>query len=117
MTVSDQQQKIQIALTRLRTELCDEVIVELVQLYLSNVSIQLEKLNGAIARDELKSIRDLGHAIKSTSANLGVESLQETCLQIENSKDTIGLNKLYMRAKEEFQTAKKILLNEIKEAS
>jgi len=61
----------------------EEIIEEIVPLFISDNNHQLADLETAVEKGEAKQIRSLAHAIKGASANVGARRISEIALKIE----------------------------------
>jgi signal transduction histidine kinase/CheY-like chemotaxis protein/PAS domain-containing protein/HPt (histidine-containing phosphotransfer) domain-containing protein len=73
----------------------EEIIKEIVPLFISDNKQQLEDLAFAVKKKNSKKVRSLAHAIKGASANIGAGKISEAALKMEK----IDLNKDLPRAK------------------
>jgi HPt (histidine-containing phosphotransfer) domain-containing protein len=61
----------------------EELLRELVELYLSDTATRLSDIESALAATNLEKIRRQAHAIKGASANMGATAMQEICTRLE----------------------------------
>ena len=60
-----------------------ELLVRLVNTYLSYAPVAMQEVMAALAKEDFTSIGRLAHSLKSSSANLGAATLSATCRQLE----------------------------------
>jgi len=85
----------------------------LIDTYISDNSSRIDQLQVAIKGENWSEVRELSHAMKSSSANIGATELSLFCQQIEsdsvNNVDEIKLK--YDRLRNEFQAVVSCLNN------
>jgi HPt (histidine-containing phosphotransfer) domain-containing protein len=82
----DTAQSVTSALDELAEQLSPEMVVELVDVYVSNSAEQIQKLDKALACGDLKAISAEAHSLKSSSANMGATVLGEACRSLEHTQ-------------------------------
>ncbi|MCI0486292.1 MAG: response regulator [Blastocatellia bacterium] len=60
-----------------------DFIVELVSIYLEDTSSRLEQLKEAVKRGDAEALYKVAHALKGSSANLGVKRVAALCAELE----------------------------------
>jgi two-component system sensor histidine kinase/response regulator len=60
-----------------------EFLKELMDIYAEDLTTRIAGLRGALARGDLKTVEQLGHAIKGSSANLSLPPLRDRAAAIE----------------------------------
>ena len=71
------------ALHRLRNELGDDVVVDLVRTFLDDASELTSTMQDASARGDLEALKRAAHALKSTAVLMGAEELMRSCRELE----------------------------------
>lgn len=71
------------ALHRLRNELGDEVVVDLVRTFLDDALELTSTIQAASARGDLDSLKRAAHALKSTAVLMGADELMKSCRELE----------------------------------
>ncbi len=71
----------------------EDFLNELLELYTTEFSKYFEKLQDAIHKGSCQSIRDIGHTLKGSSANLSLIRLKEISLQMEYAGKDKNINK------------------------
>jgi signal transduction histidine kinase/DNA-binding response OmpR family regulator/PAS domain-containing protein len=75
----------------------EEIIKEMIPLFIADNKVQLEDLTTAIQKKNSKQVRSLAHSIKGASANVGARKISEAALKMEKkdlNKDLTGAKKL-----------------------
>lgn len=98
--------------SQLRTVMEDD-FADLFVTYLDNVSRELARLTGAMARGDAAQATSAAHTIKGSSANLGAQRLAHLCRDLEarcrvNTLDTEA-DQLRLAIHEEFATLRPII--------
>jgi len=70
-------------LDRLREDLGDDVVRDVIAEYLKESPSVLAKLRDAVARSDVPAIRRAAHSLKGTSASLGATELSGRCAELE----------------------------------
>ncbi|MHC4270707.1 MAG: ATP-binding protein, partial [Planctomycetota bacterium] len=92
----------------------EEIIKELVPLFILDNKEQLKSLASALENGEIKQIRSLAHAIKGASANVGATRISEIALKIEKKTTKNNLSKtkkLFELIKNEYQRLESLVSN------
>ncbi|MHC4130928.1 MAG: ATP-binding protein [Planctomycetota bacterium] len=92
----------------------EEIIKEVIPLFVSDNKEQLENLASALKNGEIKQVRSLAHAIKGASANVGARRISEMALKIEKkaTKNNLsGTKKLFGLIKIEYQRLESLVSN------
>jgi len=71
----------------------EDFLNELLELYTTEFPNYFEKLQDAIHKGSCQSIRDIGHTLKGSSANLSLIRLEEISLQMECAGQDKDINK------------------------
>lgn len=69
----------------LKSELSDEIFEQLVDIYLVDLEKNVKLLDEYILRYKMKEARDVAHAIKGSSSNVGAVYLQKYAHGIESA--------------------------------
>jgi PAS domain S-box-containing protein len=70
-------------LSHLQDEHGDEVVVELVELFVSNTPIMLTAMREALAQGDPDGLKQAAHMLKGSSSHLGAEPLTSLCVVLE----------------------------------
>lgn len=62
----------------------NERIVEVVDVYLRNAEIYVDGISNAFDKEDMKTVADNAHPLKSSSGNLGLKKLSVLCMNIED---------------------------------
>jgi HPt (histidine-containing phosphotransfer) domain-containing protein len=62
-----------------------DLIVELIDLYLTDVSKQLFVMKNSISKADVVSLKRAAHTVKGSSANLGMKAIATLCQEIEQT--------------------------------
>ena len=65
-----------------------DLLQQIVQLYIDSAPGLLQQLKCGFASDDLAAIRNAAHSLKSSSANLGAIKLSKMCSQLEAAART-----------------------------
>ena len=60
-----------------------EIISELLDIFLRNASAQMESLEESVTQENLKKVKCIAHSIKGSAGNIGAEVLQQSTLEVE----------------------------------
>lgn len=71
-------------------------LFDLVHIYVEDFLEKYERLQEAVEKENFEAIRDLGHNLKGSSANLSLPYLQDVSYEIESS----GMERNIVKAKE-----------------
>lgn len=63
----------------------EKIFYKMVRMYLEDTPRKLHSLSAALEAEQLETARQLGHALKGTSASIGAEKMQRLCQQIESA--------------------------------
>ncbi len=80
-----------------------ELLNELLNMFYEDSKAKLKEIKEAIENKDYEKLRELAHAVKGASANIGLTDIYEICLELENmakKKDISGSDKLYSKLKE-----------------
>tara|TARA_R110002072_G_scaffold1780_13_gene14971 strand:- start:48795 stop:52301 length:3507 start_codon:yes stop_codon:yes gene_type:complete len=69
----------------------ERIFFKMVDMYIEDTPGKLRSLSTALQEDELETARQLGHALKGTSASIGAEKMQKLCQQIESAAEQQNL--------------------------
>lgn len=72
-------------------EVMEEEFLDLLETYLRNVPLELARLSTAMTTKQIEPIYASAHAIKGSSANLGLLRLSALCLELERLSRTGGV--------------------------
>jgi CheY-like chemotaxis protein/HPt (histidine-containing phosphotransfer) domain-containing protein/anti-sigma regulatory factor (Ser/Thr protein kinase) len=92
----------------------EEIIKEVIPLFISDNKQQLENLASALINGKIKEIRSFAHAIKGASANVGVKRISDLALKIEKKVSKSQLpqtKKLFELIKMEFERLESLVSN------
>jgi len=70
-------------LSHLQDEHGDELVVELVELFVSNTPMLLTAMREALAHGDSDGLQQVAHTLKGSSSNLGAEPLTSLCVALE----------------------------------
>ena len=70
-------------LSHLQDEHGDELVVELVELFVSNTPMLLTAMREALAHGDSDGLQQVAHTLKGSSSNLGAEPLTSLCAALE----------------------------------
>jgi CheY-like chemotaxis protein len=70
-------------LSHLQDEHGDELVVELVELFVSNTPMMLTAMREALAQGDPDGLKQAAHMLKGSSSNLGAEPLTSLCVVLE----------------------------------
>lgn len=95
------------------------LLVELIDLFLSDSKNTLMHLKSAIDSDDFNKIEKYAHKLKGSCANLGADSLKNLCQQIEDESYVGNKERMVELLKKVEMIYEKVLkkLNEIKKSS
>jgi two-component system, sensor histidine kinase and response regulator len=83
----------------------DDILTKIIEIFINNTPSQLIKMGQAIKDKEVTEVRNLAHSLKSSSANLGANSLSELLKDMEEKgrqNNLQGADELFTRIKSEF---------------
>ncbi len=86
---------------------------ELIDLYLEDAPCTLKRLQRACELQDPAAVKQVAHALKGSSANMGAEQLASLCRELETAAqcgDLSSAGSLFTRIQEEFKEVKSILL-------
>jgi len=90
----------------------EELLTEVIDLFLKDVPVQVEKLEQALQNKDAELVESIGHSIKGAFANIEALKLKETAFLIEKSGKDKDLERASLHLKElkqEFEKLKTIL--------
>lgn len=82
------------AVEQLRVDLGDDIMLELVGLFLTNAPELLATMRAGIASGDTRAVGRAAHELKSTAASLGCSALARQCAEIEASAPTAVVSSL-----------------------
>jgi len=85
--MADTAESVNGALDELAAQLSPEMVIELIDVFVSNSAEQLMKLDLAQLGADLKAIKAEAHSLKSSSANMGAAVLAEACSCLEHTNE------------------------------
>lgn len=83
-----------------------DLVVELIDLYLTDVPLRLKGMREAIALRDAHSLHDAAHNLKGSSSSLGAGKMAVLCDELEasvNYPSTQGVNTALIRVEQEFE--------------
>ena len=83
-----------VAVEQLRADLGDDIMLELVGLFLTNAPELLASMRAGIASLDARAVGRAAHELKSTAASLGCTALARQCADIEASAPTAPVSSL-----------------------
>ncbi|RLB07078.1 MAG: hypothetical protein DRG27_06805 [Deltaproteobacteria bacterium] len=89
-----------------------ELLNELLNMFYEDSKAKLKEIKEAIKNKDYEKLRELVHAVKGASANIGLTEIYEICLELENmakKKDISGSDKLYSKLKENIEALRGML--------
>jgi HPt (histidine-containing phosphotransfer) domain-containing protein len=92
----------------------ESFLFDLVNIYVEDFIAKYEKLRKAVKEEDFETIKDVGHNLKGSSANLSLPLLQEISYQIETAgrdRDLDKSRKQLMLLEQEFQRLRNFLRN------
>ena len=92
-----------------------DLIVELIDLYLTDAPQRLLAIREAAFANEWLLLKRAAHNLKGSSANLGIRQVAETCRKLEGTDyelSTESVGKLLQQLDDEFARASEALLSE-----
>ena len=92
----------------------ESFLFDLIDIYIEDFIEKFEKLKTAVEEENFDTIKDIGHNLKGSSANLSLPILQEISYQIEIAGKERNLNKAKENLsllKEEFHRLQDFLRN------
>ncbi len=90
----------------------ESFLQELIDIYIDDFIQKYDSLKKAIAQEDFKTIKEIGHSLRGSSGNLSLNGLYDTCANIELSgkkKDTEQSKFFFIRLNEEFEKLKDFL--------
>jgi HPt (histidine-containing phosphotransfer) domain-containing protein len=92
-----------------------DLIVELIDLYLTDAPQRILAIREAALANEWLLLKRAAHNLKGSSANLGIRQVAETCRKLEGTDyvlSTESVEKLLQQLDDEFARASEALLSE-----
>ncbi|MCP4353298.1 MAG: response regulator [Desulfobacterales bacterium] len=83
----------------------EELVINLIKIYLTDAPIRLASIEQAIAEQDTDLLRATAHSLKSTTASLGAFVLSDMCLILQEAGcdgKTEGLSEIFVKFKAEF---------------
>ncbi len=65
-------------------EIMGDDFEELISIFISDGQTQIDALRNAISSSETEDVRRIAHTLKGSSANLGINTLSQSCLVLEH---------------------------------
>ena len=88
-------------------------MVELIDLYLENASIQISEINAAVKDGNQVGLKQAAHALKGSSLTMGARSIGKTCDVIERELiGSAGVAELLKKIEREFVATSEIFKHE-----
>ena len=87
----------------------ESFLKELIDLYIATFEAKREEVSAAIERRDFKAIREVGHSLKGSSANLSLIPLQELSCRMETAgreEDIPKAREILILLDQEFQRLK-----------
>jgi CheY-like chemotaxis protein len=100
----------------LQMEGAEDLLAQVIGLYLKEAPVQLEKLQNALLAKDASSVHSIAHSLKSSSANLGARSLAAKLKEMEEKgrdQDLTGAAELLLLLREEYKKVCEKLVAEI----
>ncbi|MBI1292617.1 hypothetical protein GC173_15475 [bacterium] len=72
----------------------EEMIQELVDLFVSDTTARIASMVESVARQDRLTLKRQAHAVKGASANMGATHLFNICMQLEKSSETGNVDEL-----------------------
>jgi HPt (histidine-containing phosphotransfer) domain-containing protein len=91
----------------------DDVLAEVVDLYVDDAPSRIEAMRSAIAASDPEALSEAAHALKSSSGNVGAVKVREICQQLETTGregKIDGAGVVLARLEREYDLAKSALL-------
>lgn len=88
-------------------------VSEIFQIYFENAEKELLKLESAWEKHNFKSVRKTAHCLKGSSANVGLSQLAKIFEDLESLKNQAQAENLIATAKQNFETLKKQILENL----
>jgi len=92
----------------------DNLVVELIDLYLENGARQLTEIKAAVTENDERSLKKLAHALKGSSLTMGATEVAQVCAEFEQEQiqPTIGIAALAQKLETAFAYADAIFKGE-----
>jgi HPt (histidine-containing phosphotransfer) domain-containing protein len=87
----------------------EEFLQELLALYDEEFGLKSKALEKAVRKSDFKALRELGHGLKGSSANLSLPGLMAAALALETAgkaEDIAGARAAFSRLKDEYARLK-----------
>ncbi len=100
----------------LQMEGLPDMLTQIIQIYLSEAPVLLERLAEGISADDAPGVRGAAHSLKSSSANLGALQISDFCKTLENrgrEGSLAGAQPLLTQIKAEFVRVEETLILEM----
>lgn len=91
-------------------ELMAEDFPVLIETYITDSDERISSLQTALAQADSQSVRELAHAFKGSSSNLGADALAKICFQLETmgrNAELNGSDEVYDALTNEYQQVKR----------
>jgi len=102
------------AFERVKSDDDQDIVIELIDLYLNSAPRRIEEIRNATADDARCVIKRLAHTLKGSSSTLGLRGVANACQQLEDLSSTSGAsaNTLLGTLESRFAEARKALIAE-----
>jgi HPt (histidine-containing phosphotransfer) domain-containing protein len=90
----------------------DDLLKQIIEMYLSHSLSLMQKLDEAVAADNQKAIMETAHTLKSSSAQLGAGRLAKLLQELENmgrGEETTAAPQVLTKVRQEFDAARTAL--------
>lgn len=90
----------------------NELLRNVIQIYLSHSQTLIQKLGEAVAADDAMGIMEAAHTLKSSSAQLGAARLAKVLFELEamgRNRETSEAPRLFLQARLELEAARTAL--------
>jgi len=87
-----------------------ELLNELLRMFIEDSEKSIEKIEEAIKEKDYEKLRETAHRIKGASGNLGLTSIYDICLSLENmgkKRDILGADELLEKLKNSISSLKR----------
>jgi two-component system, sensor histidine kinase and response regulator len=104
------------ALKELQREGKQNTLEELVETFLEDAEVRLEKLKGAVEKEGERPLREEAHILKGSCANMGALRMSSLCVELEraaSSGEFARARELVARLEDEYGLVRPALLSEI----
>jgi HPt (histidine-containing phosphotransfer) domain-containing protein len=102
------------AFERVKSDDDQDIVIELIDLYLNSTPRRIEEIRNATASDASCVIKRVAHTLKGSSSTLGLRGVAHACQQLEDLSSSSGpiANTLLETLESRFAEARKALVAE-----